>query len=153
MRARSPFPQPLVLGYSNGNGAHYVGMPGEKARGGYEAGVAGAGTEAWPRSGEEGRARSEILHVDDAIGIGEREGAGVDLGETKAGGAVDDLVNAVNPVVHQHAAFGAGVANAGDADGVDEGGNAFVGFGGRRCRCRGGRWRGDGGRRGIHDRG
>lgn len=46
IRAGSPFPQTLVLGYSNGNGAHYVGMPGEKARGGYEAGTAGAGTEA-----------------------------------------------------------------------------------------------------------
>lgn len=46
VRARSPFPQTLVLGYSNGNGVHYVGMPGEKARGGYEAGVAGAGTDA-----------------------------------------------------------------------------------------------------------
>jgi neutral ceramidase len=45
IRERSPFPQTLVLGYSNGNGAHYVGMPGEKARGGYEAGVAGAGTD------------------------------------------------------------------------------------------------------------
>jgi hypothetical protein len=45
IRERSPFPQTLVLGYSNGNGVHYVGMPGEKARGGYEAGVAGAGTD------------------------------------------------------------------------------------------------------------
>ena len=45
IRAASPFPQTLVLGYSNGNGAHYVGMPGEKARGGYEAGAAGAGTD------------------------------------------------------------------------------------------------------------
>ena len=46
IRAASPFPQTIVLGYSNGNGAHYVGLPGEKARGGYEAGVAGAGTDA-----------------------------------------------------------------------------------------------------------
>ncbi len=45
IREKSPFPQTLVLGYSNGNGAHYVGMLGEKARGGYEAGVAGAGTD------------------------------------------------------------------------------------------------------------
>lgn len=45
IRERSPYPQTLVLGYSNGNGVHYVGMPGEKARGGYEAGVAGAGTD------------------------------------------------------------------------------------------------------------
>jgi neutral ceramidase len=45
IREQSPFPQTLVLGYSNGMGVHYVGMPGEKARGGYEAGVAGAGTD------------------------------------------------------------------------------------------------------------
>jgi hypothetical protein len=45
IRERSPFPQTIVLGYANGNGVHYVGMPGEKARGGYEAGVAGAGTD------------------------------------------------------------------------------------------------------------
>lgn len=45
IRENSPFPQTLVLGYSNGNGVHYVGMPGEKARGGYEAGRAGAGTD------------------------------------------------------------------------------------------------------------
>ncbi|SHE75125.1 hypothetical protein SAMN05443144_10394 [Fodinibius roseus] len=38
IKERSPFPQTLVLGYSNGNGVHYVGMPGEKARGGYEVG-------------------------------------------------------------------------------------------------------------------
>ena len=44
--ANSPFPQTLVLGYANGGGAHYVGMAGEKARGGYEAGAAGAGTDA-----------------------------------------------------------------------------------------------------------
>ena len=45
IRASSPFPQTIVMGYSNGNGVHYVGLPGEKARGGYEAGVAGAGTD------------------------------------------------------------------------------------------------------------
>jgi hypothetical protein len=50
IRERSPFPQTLVLGYSNGNGVHYVGMPHERARGGYEVGDAGAGTdEAGPR--------------------------------------------------------------------------------------------------------
>lgn len=36
VRSRSPFPHTLVLGYSNGNGVHYVGPPGEKAKGGYE---------------------------------------------------------------------------------------------------------------------
>ena len=46
IREKSPFPQTLVLGYSNGDGIHYVGMPGEKARGGYEMGAAGAGTDA-----------------------------------------------------------------------------------------------------------
>jgi hypothetical protein len=58
IRERSPFPQTLVLGYSNGNGVHYVGMPGEKARGGYEAGVAGAGTDECGR-----------LMVDAAVGV------------------------------------------------------------------------------------
>jgi len=38
IRKRSPYPQTLVLGYSNGNGVHYVGMPGEKKHGGYEVG-------------------------------------------------------------------------------------------------------------------
>ncbi len=36
IRDKSPFPQTLVLGYSNGYGVIYVGMPGEKERGGYE---------------------------------------------------------------------------------------------------------------------
>jgi hypothetical protein len=36
IQSRSPFPHTLVLGYSNGGGAIYVGMPGELARGGYE---------------------------------------------------------------------------------------------------------------------
>jgi neutral ceramidase len=57
IRERSPFPQTLVLGYSNGNGVHYVGMPGEKARGGYEAGQAGAGTEEAGLRVVEGAAR------------------------------------------------------------------------------------------------
>ncbi|MBK8506543.1 MAG: neutral/alkaline non-lysosomal ceramidase N-terminal domain-containing protein [Saprospiraceae bacterium] len=38
IREQSPYPQTLVLGYSNGSGVFYVGMPGEKARGGYESG-------------------------------------------------------------------------------------------------------------------
>ena len=45
IQKNSPFPHTLVLGYSNGSGVRYVGMPGEKARGGYEMGVAGAGTD------------------------------------------------------------------------------------------------------------
>lgn len=45
IQADSPFPHTLVLGYSNGRGAHYVGMPGEKARGGYEMGGAGRATD------------------------------------------------------------------------------------------------------------
>ncbi|OGG54652.1 MAG: hypothetical protein A3F84_13815 [Candidatus Handelsmanbacteria bacterium RIFCSPLOWO2_12_FULL_64_10] len=44
VQARSPFPHTLVVGYANGRGVGYVGLPGEKARGGYEAG-AGRGTE------------------------------------------------------------------------------------------------------------
>lgn len=38
IRAASPFPHTIVLGYSNGNGGHYCGMPGEKEYGGYEIG-------------------------------------------------------------------------------------------------------------------
>lgn len=38
IREQSPYPQTLVLGYSNGSGVFYVGMPGEKAKGGYETG-------------------------------------------------------------------------------------------------------------------
>lgn len=38
IREASPYPQTIVLGYSNGNGGHYCGMPGEKAYGGYETG-------------------------------------------------------------------------------------------------------------------
>lgn len=45
IRDASPFPQTLVLGYSNGNGAHYVGLPHDRPRGGYEMGQAGAGTD------------------------------------------------------------------------------------------------------------
>src|SRR5690625_1709430 len=38
IRKNSPFDETIVLGYSNGNGGHYCGMPGEKAKGGYETG-------------------------------------------------------------------------------------------------------------------
>ena len=44
VREKSPFPQTLVLGYSNGNGLRYRWKLGEKARGGYEMEVAVAGT-------------------------------------------------------------------------------------------------------------
>lgn len=36
IQRQSPYPHTLVLGYSNGSGMIYVGMPGELARGGYE---------------------------------------------------------------------------------------------------------------------
>jgi hypothetical protein len=45
IQQRSPFPHTLVLGYANGYGVQYVGLPGEKARGGYEMGPVGAGTD------------------------------------------------------------------------------------------------------------
>lgn len=45
IREQSPYSQTLVLGYSNGNGVHYVGMPGEKARGGYEMELGTVGTD------------------------------------------------------------------------------------------------------------
>ncbi len=43
IQARSPLPHTLVIGYANGRGVSYVGLPGERARGRYEAG-AGSGT-------------------------------------------------------------------------------------------------------------
>lgn len=45
IREQSPFPQTLVLGYSNGNGVHYVCMPDEKIHGGYEVEEGTSGTE------------------------------------------------------------------------------------------------------------
>lgn len=45
IQAASPYPHTLVLGYSNGLGTTYVGLPGERARGGYEA-TAGSGADA-----------------------------------------------------------------------------------------------------------
>jgi hypothetical protein len=48
IRERSPFPQTLVLGYSNGNGVHYVGTPEEHKKGGYEMRL---GTVGAPESG------------------------------------------------------------------------------------------------------
>ncbi len=45
IQKQSPFTHTLVLGYSNGAGVRYVGMPGEKKRGGYEMGVSAAGTD------------------------------------------------------------------------------------------------------------
>jgi hypothetical protein len=45
IQRQSPFPHTLVLGYSNGLGVRYVGMPGEKKRGGYEMGPAGIGAD------------------------------------------------------------------------------------------------------------
>ncbi len=41
----SPFPHTAVLGYSNGDGVIYVGMPGELARGGYGADKTALGTD------------------------------------------------------------------------------------------------------------
>jgi neutral ceramidase len=45
IQKESPFPHTLVLGYSNGDGAQYVGLPGEKVRGGYEMTVVGRATD------------------------------------------------------------------------------------------------------------
>ncbi|HIG31086.1 MAG TPA: hypothetical protein EYQ50_26100 [Verrucomicrobiales bacterium] len=41
----SPFPHTLVLGYTNGYGVQYVGIPEQKPLGGYEMGVVGPGTD------------------------------------------------------------------------------------------------------------
>jgi neutral ceramidase len=45
IQERSPFPHTVVLGYSNGSGVQYVGVPGEKTRGGYEMGEWGLGSD------------------------------------------------------------------------------------------------------------
>ncbi len=45
IQARSPFPHTIVVGYANGYGVQYVGMPGEKALGGYECGPRNLGTD------------------------------------------------------------------------------------------------------------
>lgn len=45
IQERSPYEHTLVLGYSNGRGAGYVGMPGDKAKGGYEMTRVGRATD------------------------------------------------------------------------------------------------------------
>jgi hypothetical protein len=45
IQQRSPFAHTIVLGYSNGRGVGYVGLPGGKAKGGYEMTDVGAGTD------------------------------------------------------------------------------------------------------------
>jgi neutral ceramidase len=45
IQKESPYPHTLVLGYSNGDGAQYVGLPGEKHLGGYEMSVVGRATD------------------------------------------------------------------------------------------------------------
>lgn len=45
IQRRSPFPDTIVLGYANGRGVGYVGLPGGKAKGGYEMSEVGAGTD------------------------------------------------------------------------------------------------------------
>ena len=45
IQQRSPFPHTLVLGYANGRGIGYVGLPGGKLKGGYEMSDVGAGTD------------------------------------------------------------------------------------------------------------
>jgi hypothetical protein len=45
IRDRSPFPHTIIMGYANGRGVGYVGLPGGKAKGGYEMSAVGAGTD------------------------------------------------------------------------------------------------------------
>jgi len=45
IQQRSPFPHTLVLGYANGRGVGYIGLPGGKAKGGYEMSEVGGGTD------------------------------------------------------------------------------------------------------------
>lgn len=45
IQRRSPFAHTLVLGYSNGGGVQYVGLPGDKVKGGYEMSPVGEGAD------------------------------------------------------------------------------------------------------------
>lgn len=45
IQSRSPFPHTIVLGYTNGRGVGYVGLPGGKAKGGYEMSDVGHGAD------------------------------------------------------------------------------------------------------------
>lgn len=45
IQAGSPYPHTVVLGYTNGRGVGYVGLPGGKAKGGYEMTDVGAGSD------------------------------------------------------------------------------------------------------------
>ena len=45
IQERSPFPHTIVLGYSNGRGIGYVGLPGNKIKGGYEMSDVGHGAD------------------------------------------------------------------------------------------------------------
>jgi neutral ceramidase len=45
IQQRSPYPHTIVLGYANGRGAGYVGLPGGKVKGGYEMSGVGAATD------------------------------------------------------------------------------------------------------------
>jgi neutral ceramidase len=45
IQSRSPYPHTIVLGYSNGRGIAYFGMPGDKVKGGYEMGPVGRGED------------------------------------------------------------------------------------------------------------
>lgn len=45
IQEQSPYSHTIVLGYSNGYGVQYVGMPGDKARGGYEMGTRNLGND------------------------------------------------------------------------------------------------------------
>jgi neutral ceramidase len=45
IQERSPFPHTIVVGYANGYGVQYVGLPGDRARGGYEMGSRNLGTD------------------------------------------------------------------------------------------------------------
>src|SRR5688572_16321752 len=58
----------------------------------------------------------EILHVRDALGVGEREAVGANGGEADVQGPLDVIVHSVNAFVHQDATFRARTADAGDAN-------------------------------------
>ena len=73
---RSPFPHTLVLGYTNGHGVGYVGLPGEMALGGYESTRAGGTDESGLFLVETAARLLSELHDAQAEALAEQESVG-----------------------------------------------------------------------------
>jgi hypothetical protein len=117
IQERSPFPHTLVLGYSNGRGATYVGLPGRKWKGGYEMSHVGTGADEVGQS-----------LVDSAVRL-LKEHAGLGPGALICFAASRWSPFRISP--HEHPSFPLPLAVMGDC--ADPGGHA-----GRRGAFRGG---------------